>query len=245
MHGDWERHRKELVVLRESLKQDPTNLELANRYWNAVGNGQSGGDVRDAYRDAALASTVGAAAFAKAYRELSLCSGEGPRMGHFDEALIQALKTYLPQLTGEDHSNVEWVLQEIGLIPQELPSYARIHIKSGGLTEACFEWLDFDGDDCFMDFHINITSETGSHRFDFGPCVVSGLRKLSRFFKDPSQTSVSGGFRHPDERYYEVHRTADGYRVVVRFDGSDLNEQFSIPCRYLQFDNKILNLYSQ
>src|SRR5580698_4747595 len=110
MKGDLERQEKQLQVLKQSLKQDPTNLELANRYWKAVGLAQSGRYVRDAYRGAALASGVGAAASARAYRELFSCSGEGPRMAHFDDLLIRALEAYLPQLTGQDHSNVEWVL---------------------------------------------------------------------------------------------------------------------------------------
>jgi len=93
---------------------------LANRYWTAVGSSQCGVYVRDAYRDAALASSVGAAAFGRAYRELFLCRGEGPRIAHFDESLIQALKAYLPQLTGDDHSNVEWVLQTLGVIAKRL-----------------------------------------------------------------------------------------------------------------------------
>ena len=77
MQGDLERREKELIALKQSLKQDPTNLELADRYWSAIGSGQWGGGVRDAYRDAALASSVGAAAFARAYRDLCLRSGEG------------------------------------------------------------------------------------------------------------------------------------------------------------------------
>jgi hypothetical protein len=78
MQGDSERHEKELQALRQNLKQDPTNLELANRYWKAVGSSQSGGYVRDAYRGAALASSVDPAAFARAYRELSSCGGRAP-----------------------------------------------------------------------------------------------------------------------------------------------------------------------
>jgi hypothetical protein len=116
MQGDLERREKELQAHRQSLKQDPTNLELANRYWKAIDSSQCGGYVHDAYRGAALASSVGAAAFAQAYRELFSSSGEGPRMVHFDEPLIQALEAYLPQLTGEDHSNVEWVLQTLGVL---------------------------------------------------------------------------------------------------------------------------------
>jgi hypothetical protein len=120
MQGDRERREKELEALRQKLKQDRTNLELANRYWTAVGYSQSGGYVREAYRDAALASSVGAAAFARAYREMFLCSGEGPRMAFFDEPLIQALKAYSPQRTGEDHSNVEWGLQTLGVIAKKM-----------------------------------------------------------------------------------------------------------------------------
>lgn len=111
MQGDLERREKEFSALRQSLKQDPTNLELADRYWNAIGSSQCGGAIHDAYRSAALASSAGAAAFARAYHELCLSSGEGPRMVHFDEPLIQALQASLPKLTGEDYSNVEWVLQ--------------------------------------------------------------------------------------------------------------------------------------
>ena len=116
MRGDSERREKELQAFRQSLKQDPTDLGLANRYWKAIGSSQCGGYVHDAYRGAALASSVGAAAFARAYRELFSCSGEGPRVAYFDEPLIQALEAYLPQLTGEDHSNVEWVLQTLGVL---------------------------------------------------------------------------------------------------------------------------------
>jgi hypothetical protein len=113
MRGDWDRLIAERDSLRQNLKRDPTNLQLADRYWKAIGSSQCGGAVHDAYRDAAVASRDGAAAFARAYRELCGCSGEGPRMVHFDEPLIQALKGYLLQLTGEDYSNVEWVLASI------------------------------------------------------------------------------------------------------------------------------------
>jgi hypothetical protein len=83
VQGELERQEKQLQVLKQSLKQDPTNLELANRYWKAVGLAQSGRYVHDACRSAALASNVGAAAFARAYRELFSCSGEGPSHGRF------------------------------------------------------------------------------------------------------------------------------------------------------------------
>src|SRR5215471_14315622 len=135
MQGDPERREKEA---RDRLKQDPTNLELADRYWKAMGP-VCGGAVFDAYRDAALASSAGAAAFARAYRELYLISGEPPRKVSFDEPLIQALKTYRPKLTRKDRANVEWVLQMIGIIPHERPIYALIWLR-GLLRMAGIRW---------------------------------------------------------------------------------------------------------
>jgi hypothetical protein len=42
-------------------------------------------------------------------------------MAHFDDLLIQALEAYLPQLPGQDHSNVEWVLQTLGVLNEQSP----------------------------------------------------------------------------------------------------------------------------
>jgi len=111
----WSRLNEELARILQSLKEDPTNIELANRYWATLAEGdyRSGAYVIEAYREAALASNAGAAAFARAYRELCWRSGEGPRRFFFDDRLVQALQAYLPQLAGEDYSNVEWVLQSL------------------------------------------------------------------------------------------------------------------------------------
>jgi len=117
MRGDLERREKELNALRLALNQDPTNIELADRYWAVIGFAQSGGAVRDAYGEAAVASSAGAAALARASRDLFRRTGEMPKAVHFNEKLIQALKHHLGTLTGQDHSNVEWVLQRLGVIP--------------------------------------------------------------------------------------------------------------------------------
>ena len=102
---------------------------------------------------------------------------------------------------------------------------ADIRIK-GDSTEVSFEWRDFDGDDCFNDFHINVITETGTRRFDFGGCAVNGLRQFSRFFRNETPNTVSGGLRNPDIRYYDLYREKDGYRLVVRFEGTGLCEEF-------------------
>ena len=123
-----------------------------------------------------------------------------------------------------------------------MESAAHIHLKSD-TAEIRFEWLGFDGDDCFNDFHIIVTEGGHARRFDFGPCVVSGLRKLAGFFNEATQATVGGGFRHPDIRHYDVYRSADGYRLVVRFEGSRLHEELHIQRPALHVDDEFLKAY--
>jgi hypothetical protein len=116
---------------------------------------------------------------------------------------------------------------------------ADIRIK-GDSTEVSFEWCGFDGDDCFNDFHINVITETGSRRFDFGGCAVNGLRQFSRFFRNGTQNKVSGGFRHPDIRYYDLYREKDGFRLVVRFEDSGLCEEFYVRNPRTEIDDEFM-----
>lgn len=107
-----------LANLKKTLDFDPTNVEVANRYWLALGSfgGQdvrSGGFVIEAYRGCAIASHAGAVAFARAYRELFEKSGEQPRAELFDEELLKALKTRVPELSTEDQAIVQWLIASI------------------------------------------------------------------------------------------------------------------------------------
>jgi hypothetical protein len=109
---------QKLANLRKSLDSDPTNLEVANRYWVELasfgGNDvRSGGFVIETFRACAIASQAGVIAFGRAYRELFEKSGEKPRAELFDEELLQALKARLPDLSGDDQAVVRWVLASI------------------------------------------------------------------------------------------------------------------------------------
>jgi hypothetical protein len=109
---------QKLADFKKTLDSDPTNVELANRYWVALASfgGQdvrSGGFVIEAFRGCALVSHAGAVAFARAYRELFEKSGEKPRAELFDEELLQALKTRLPDLSNDDQAVVQWVIASI------------------------------------------------------------------------------------------------------------------------------------
>jgi hypothetical protein len=80
------------------------------------------------------------------------------------------------------------------------PAYTSGSVKTsadirieGDSIEVSFEWRDVDGDDCFNDFHINVITETGTRRFDFGGCAVNGLRQFSRFFRARNKTYFHDG----------------------------------------------------
>jgi hypothetical protein len=110
---------QKLGNLKKALDADPTNVEVANRYWEGLGSvgGQdvrSGRFVREAFRGCALDSREGVIAFARAYRELFESTGERPRAELFDKELLLALKTRLPELSKEDRAIMEWILTSIG-----------------------------------------------------------------------------------------------------------------------------------
>src|SRR5580700_9589251 len=73
-----------LADLQKTHDRDPTNGELAHRYWVELASlggrdTRSGGFVIEAFRGCALVSLQGVIAFARAYRELFEKSGERPR----------------------------------------------------------------------------------------------------------------------------------------------------------------------
>jgi hypothetical protein len=109
---------QKLANLKRTLDSDPTDVEVANRYWVELASFgghdvRSGGFVIEAFRGCAIASRAGVVALARAYRELFEKSGEKPRAELFDEKLLQALKTRLPELSNDDQAIVQWVLASI------------------------------------------------------------------------------------------------------------------------------------
>jgi len=109
---------QKLANLKKALDANPTNVEAANSYWEALGslggqNVRSGGFVREAFRGCAMASCDGVIAFARAYRELFESTGELPRAELFDKDLLAALRTRLPELARDDRTILEWILTSI------------------------------------------------------------------------------------------------------------------------------------
>jgi hypothetical protein len=118
MNGNKNADNRTVEILRQALNSNPTNLDAANRYWDALSS-LNGNDVRsgryvvETYRAVALASQEGVIALARAYRELFEDSGEGPRAALFDYDLLRALQTRLPELQERDRTIVQWVLRSI------------------------------------------------------------------------------------------------------------------------------------
>jgi hypothetical protein len=111
------RHEGKLGKLEAALAADPTNLDLAWRYWKALGS-WNGYDIRagmyvfQAFRAAALKAPAGVLAFARAYRELFVLSGEPPQ--ELGPELSQAAEAALDILPSDDCADVQWLLDSVG-----------------------------------------------------------------------------------------------------------------------------------
>jgi len=114
-----------------------------------------------------------------------------------------------------------------------------IQVESSG-DVISFLWRDFDGDDCFDGFFIEVKQNGTTKNFDFGACAVYGLRKLSRFFRDSNQESVSGGFQNPDPCFFDVHRDGDTYLLSVRFERGGFSAQFKLRSALVTINDEFL-----
>jgi hypothetical protein len=123
-----------------------------------------------------------------------------------------------------------------------LPSQASIRVRAGE-SEWRFDWRDFDGDDCFGNFQITAVTNGQTRSYDFGPSVVSAVKKLNRFFRDGNRETVGGGFRNPDIRYYDVYRSSQNYRLAIRFEGSALHDEFQLTGPEMHLDPEFLVQY--
>ena len=106
---------QKLATFKQALDADPTNVEMAIRYWIALssvaGNDvRSGGYLIEAFRRCALDSTAGIAALVRLYRELFENTCERPRPELFDTELLQALRARFAELSGKDRASAEWLL---------------------------------------------------------------------------------------------------------------------------------------
>jgi hypothetical protein len=115
-----------------------------------------------------------------------------------------------------------------------MENWASIQIKSNEL-EIRFEWVEFDGDDSFKEFHVDIIGGVKTRRFDFGPSTVATLRKFAGFFQGKAE-AASEAFQCPDVRVCELARTDSGLQLLVRFAADDQSEKFNIASPSITID---------
>lgn len=128
-----------------------------------------------------------------------------------------------------------------GVMP--IPSGSSIKVCSGAVEWHLF-WTGFDLDDCFDSFSITVKQGVAEERYEFGGCVMASLRGVTRFFEShPADDDVGGGFRNPDERYFEVHRRDGHYRLVIRFAGLGWEKVFLLKDAQTALDRKFLDAY--
>jgi len=119
---------------------------------------------------------------------------------------------------------------------------ASILVEDSG-TVMCFLWRDFDGDDCFGNFSVEVKRDGTTKRFDFGVCAAYGLRRMSKFFRDENQSSVSGGFQNPDPCFYDLVRDGNLYRLSIRFGAAGAPEYFELQGESVLIDDEFLSEY--
>lgn len=120
--GQWGRRTQQITILREALKNSPTDLPRANRYWLALAGDRtknetdlrSGSNVIEAYRAVALSQGTACEPW-YVLRDLFQMCGEVPRPAYFDHQLVMALKAGLAELSGSESSGLEWLLCSIGV----------------------------------------------------------------------------------------------------------------------------------
>lgn len=78
-------------ALMQAVKEDPENLDLCKRVWEAIGTGQDSRDLVLIFRTPAMSTLEGMQGFAQAARWLCDESSEIPRADVFDEDFMAAL----------------------------------------------------------------------------------------------------------------------------------------------------------
>ena len=105
----------------------------------------------------------------------------------------------------------------------DLPDASRIVLR-GETSTVAFLWRRFDGDDCFDEHVVEIHGRGSSTRYEFGGCVVGGLRNLSKFLDSPLETSVHAGFRNPMTLGYRMERNGPDFVLRIEVEGKEAVE---------------------
>ena len=110
-------------------------------------------------------------------------------------------------------------------------------------AEVLFHWEEFDGDDCFGKFHIEVVIGSVTERFEFGHSIVWVLRKSARVFRGKAD-NVESTFKFPDTRTCNLKRIEDGFLLEICLEGTNRCEEYRLIKPTLFFDDEFLYRYN-
>jgi hypothetical protein len=89
------------------------------------------------------------------------------------------------------------------------------------VTQIKFIWEKFDEDDCFDEHKIIVVRKGKNEVFDFGPCVVWGIKKVVIFLNNRNEMKTGSGFRNPDIMYYYIYREGNALRLEIQIQSKE------------------------
>lgn len=98
-----------------------------------------------------------------------------------------------------------------------------------------FEWLEYDGDDCFGKHRITYNGTDGTKTFNFGPCAIYCIRKIESILSTKTG-SVKFGFRIPEVISYDVDWTDDSLKLHIHSDELGLDATMQVDVIDVVFD---------
>ncbi len=106
-----------------------------------------------------------------------------------------------------------------------------------------FDWLEYDGDDCFGQHRITYNGTDGAKTFNFGACATLCIRKLESLLSNKTG-SVGFGFRIPEVIYYDIDRTDDSLKLHIYSEELALDAKMQVDLADVAFDKPYQRYYS-
>ena len=105
-----------------------------------------------------------------------------------------------------------------------------------------FDWLEYDGDDCFAQHRITYNGTDGSKTFNFGACATRSIRKFESLLGNKT-ASVGFGFRIPEVIYYDIDRTDNSLKLHIHSDELGLDAKMQVDLADVAFDKPFRRYY--
>jgi hypothetical protein len=107
-----------------------------------------------------------------------------------------------------------------------------------------FDWLEYDGDDCFAQHVITYSGRDGTKTFNLGACATRCIRKIESLLNAETE-SVGFGFRVPEIIYYDIDRTDDSLKLHVYSDELGLDAEMQVALTEVAFDMPFRRYYDR